>query len=148
MSDAPLQSRQEIIDEEHLKLLAIFYYVMGGMYIVVSCFFLLYVFFGLLLALNPQFMPHPRGGPNARDPAIIGYAIAGFGSFLVLLGSTFGGLMILAGRSIQKRRRRTLTFIMAALNCLSIPFGLMLGIFTFIVLSRHSVSRLYDAQAQ
>jgi hypothetical protein len=148
MSDAPLQSRQEIIDQEHLKLLALFYYVMGGMYVVFSCFFLLYVFFGLLMTISPAIMHNLRGGLNAHDRAIIGYAIAGFGGCLVLLGWTFGGLTILAGRSIQTRRRRTLTFVMAALNCLSIPFGLMLGIFTFIVLSRHSVSRLYDAQAQ
>ena len=147
MSDAPLQTRQEIIDQEHLRLLAIGYYIMGGISVAVSCFFLLYVFFGILIALSPEFLRSPRGGPNSLEAVFIGLMFAGIGGVLVLLGWTFGGLMIYSGRSIQKRRRRTLTLIMAALNCLSIPVGLLLGISTFVVLTRHSVSRLYDARS-
>ena len=34
--------------------------------------------------------------------------------------------------------------VIAAINCLHIPIGTMLGIFTFIVLGRDSVRKLYD----
>jgi hypothetical protein len=40
-----------------------------------------------------------------------------------------------AGRCIQKRRRKLFVYVMAALNCLFIPYEMLLGVFTFIVLS-------------
>ena len=38
--------------------------------------------------------------------------------------------------------------IMAGVNCLSIPFGLLLGVFTLIVLARPSVKALYAEHEQ
>ena len=53
---------------------------------------------------------------------------------LMFLGWTIGGLTAYAGRCIQKRKHKSLVYVMAALNCLFIPYGILLGIFAFIVL--------------
>ncbi len=60
--------------------------------------------------------------------------MAGVMGGLMLVGWIVGGLTAYAGRCIQKRRRKTLIYVMAAANCLFIPYGILLGIFTFIVL--------------
>jgi hypothetical protein len=52
----------------------------------------------------------------------------------MLLGWTFGALTLYAGRSIQKRRHKALIYVMAAFNCMFIPYGTLLGVFTFIIL--------------
>lgn len=36
--------------------------------------------------------------------------------------------------------------VMAAISCFEIPCGALLGVFTFIVLDRASVKRLFDRQ--
>ena len=61
--------------------------------------------------------------------------MAGVMSGMMLLGWTFGVLTLYAGRCVQKRRNKTLIYIMAALNCMFIPYGTLLGVFTFIVLA-------------
>jgi len=58
------------------------------------------------------------------------------------------GLMtIFAGRSIQKRKRWIFTLVIAGLQCASFPFGTALGVFTFLLLFRESVRRLYQVDA-
>lgn len=146
-SAAPGPDPQEVVDAEHLRILAICYYVMGGVVIFFSCFALLYVVFGLLIALDSEVFHNPQR-PHDGPPPELGYVLAVMGGVFVALGWTFGGLTIFAGRSMQRRRRRTLTLVLAALYCLWIPFGTLLGIFTFIVLMRPSVMRLYDERAQ
>jgi len=44
---------------------------------------------------------------------------------------------------LRDRRHRTFSMAIAALDCLHIPFGTILGILTFIVLGRDSVRALY-----
>lgn len=50
----------------------------------------------------------------------------------------------ISGRLLAKRRKRMFSFVMAALLCMFMPFGTVLGIFTIMVLSRESVQRLYE----
>jgi hypothetical protein len=57
---------------------------------------------------------------------------------------TLGALTAYAGRSIQKRRRKLFVYVMAALNCLFIPYGTLLGVFTFIVLSSAAASPEFE----
>jgi hypothetical protein len=137
--------RQEIIDAEHLRILAICYYVSGGMGIFFSCFALIYVAMGLVLAIGGGLAKHPDRPGDAEAAAMIGVVIVVIGLLFLLIGWTIGGLTLYVGRSIQQRRRRTLTLVIAVLHCLWIPIGTLLGVFTFIVLMRPSVMRLYAA---
>ena len=87
---------------------------------------------------------HPRP-VQVEMPRAIGFLFVGIGTVVVLLGWTIGGLTIYAGRCLQRRRHRTFTFVMAGINCLHVPFGTALGVFTIIVLQRPSVAALYAA---
>ena len=50
---------------------------------------------------------------------------------------------ILSGIFLRQRRHRMFSLVVAGLNCLQIPFGTALGVFTLIVLLRESVRQSY-----
>jgi hypothetical protein len=145
--NAPDPTSREAIDGEHLQLLAIFHYVIGGVYLFFSCFGFIYVALGLVMVTHPEFLEHAND-PHQGPPAWVGFFLAAVGACFVLLGWTFGGLTLYSGRCIRKRQRRTFSQVMAAINCLWIPFGTILGAFTLVVLSRPSVIKTYEARSQ
>ena len=124
-------------DEEHLRLLAIFHYIVGGLAALFSFFPLLYGAFGLLI-LHPPANQH--GEP---PPPFVGWLLIGFGCFFFLLGLVFATCIVLSGRFIAHRRHYWFTFVFACIQCLFFPFGVVLGVFTIIVLSRPSVKELF-----
>jgi hypothetical protein len=77
-------------------------------------------------------------------PPFLGWMFIGMGSCAIVLGWTAGILTIVSGRCLQRRRARVFSLVMAGVNCLSVPIGTTLGVFTFIVLLRPSVQALYD----
>jgi len=127
-------------DVEHLKLLALFHYIVGGLGAFFACFPLFHVAFGLMMIVNPTMV----GGHDAEPPPpFLGYMMAGMGLFFVVIGWTAAICTIVSGRMIAQRRNWMFSFVVAVILCLFMPFGTVLGIFTIIVLSRDSVKRLY-----
>jgi succinate dehydrogenase/fumarate reductase cytochrome b subunit len=144
-----LKLRQQIIDEEHLRLLSLFHYIAGGITLFVS-FILLFQFLLLFVfweGLMQQYGEYRYTISNELDATFLTIF---FYLWLVILlfVVTFGILEILSGRFIKLRKRRTFSFIIAIINLLSIPYGTLLGIMTIIVLSRNSVKEIYIAANQ
>ena len=136
------QVRDDIIDEEHLRLLSIGHYITGGLCIAFASIFIFHFVFILLGALNPEMFAAPGQAPQGPPDGVMKIFAVVIG-MIIVAGWTFGGLTIYVGRCIKGRTRRTLTFVMACLNVMFIPFGTILGTFTLIVLSRPNVKRLY-----
>jgi hypothetical protein len=61
----------------------------------------------------------------------------------IIVQMLFIFLNLLSGFCLWRRRDRRASLIVAGLNCLQIPFGTVLGVFTFIVLRRPAVKDLY-----
>jgi hypothetical protein len=136
------QTREQIIDEEHLRLLTIGHYITGGFCIAFASIFIFHFLFLTLMAANPEFFPAPSD-PGATPPDGVMRIFALVIGLFILAGWSFGGLTIYVGRCIKRRSRRTLTFVVACLNTMFIPVGTVLGVFTLVVLSRPSIKRLY-----
>ena len=105
----------------------------GGLY-------LHYLFFSRIMA-EPEFRKPFENHPLVNDmPGI-------FAWFYVFAGVMIGVaclLNILSGIFLRQRKHRIFSFIVAALNCLQVPLGTLLGVFTIITLSRDSVRQLYE----
>jgi hypothetical protein len=128
-------------DREHLRLLAIFHYIVGGLAALFSFFPLLYTTVGAIFIFVAR-----HGTPKPGEdlpPEFIGWIFAVIGSLLFLLGIAIAICILIVGRSLAKHTRYWFAFVMACIECLFIPFGTILGVFTIIVLSRESVKTLF-----
>jgi hypothetical protein len=132
------EERQAVLDEEHLRLLALLHYVSGGITVAFGLFFAAWIAFaGTLFALLPAGQAaarHPQGPP-------IVFFIA-FGVF-ALIAIGYGVLEIISGRLMSLRHRWLFSFIVSLPRVLFIPYGTILTIFTLLVLDRPSVKNLY-----
>ncbi len=127
-------------DEEHLKLLSIFHYVVGGIAACFACFPIIHLIIGIVM-LAGGFQDASGQGP----PRAIGLICVIMALFIITLGWTFAVCLIIAGRLLAKRKHYMFCFVMACISCIFMPFGTVLGVFTIIVLVRPSVKELFEA---
>lgn len=145
MLDAPV--RQSIVDEEHLKLLSICYMISAAISACFSLFGLMYAAMGTVVTEAIKRAPDLATGTNSAPPEFIGWIFGAFGVAFFLLSITLAGLKLGVALSLKKRKAKTFCMVVAALECLGVPYGTLLGIFTFIVLGRDSVTRLFEGNA-
>src|SRR3989442_15961022 len=125
-------------DEENLKLLSIFHYVVAGLGGLFSLFPLMYVGMGALMLCGKFDAAH--ADPMAQP---MGWVLVAIGTILFVMGLVFVVCVALAGRYLSHHRRYTYCLVMAAVACTFMPFGTVLGVFTIIVLQRESVRQLF-----
>lgn len=123
----------------HLPTLSVLHYVYGIFTCVTGLAMLMIVLLGGFL--SSDFIAEQSNDPAA---GVVGTVFQVLGWVAFALIEAWGVLIILSGRWIDQRRNRMGTLIVAALCCLSIPFGLALGIFTFVTLLNQDVEREYN----
>jgi hypothetical protein len=146
MSTAPgsdLAPKPRNDDEEQLKLLSIFHYVVGGIMAFMALLPLIYLVVGVIFAAAPAAFSDSRSG--SQPPAFVGWILIAVGGMLFLLGEALATCVLLAGRFMAQRRRYTFVFVVSCVECLFMPFGTVLGVFTILVLSRESVKAQFAA---
>lgn len=91
---------------------------------------------------HPEMWKYPTNGPPLPKDFfkifIWFYFVLGF----ILV--TAGVLNLLSGLSLRQRKHRIFSLVVGCLNCLQVPFGTVLGVFTIMVLSRTSVREYYE----
>lgn len=131
-------------DEENLKLISIFHYVVGGLGVLFACFPLIHVSLGLMMVtghFNEMMQQgHPPGPPF---PSQFGWFFVAIGGAFFLIGQFCAISMIISGRYIAQRKHYTFSFVIACIECVFFPFGTALGVFTIITFSRESVKVLF-----
>jgi hypothetical protein len=129
-------------DEDQLRLLSIFHFVCAGIAALFACFPIFHLLLGLMLVLRPDAFGHGRDQP----PAFMGWFIVLFASVFILFGWSFAALVAWAGRCLRRRERYMFCLVVAGIECIFMPFGTVLGIFTIMVLMRPSVKTLFEIQ--
>ncbi len=127
-------------DLEHLKLLSIFHYIVGAIMLLFSLLPLIYVAIGLLMMLSPESVGNNGG---EQPPAIIIWIFIITGGIAFAIGMAISICTLLSGRFLSRKIKYMFSFVMACIECIFMPFGTILGVFTIIVLSRGSVKVLY-----
>lgn len=127
-------------DQEHLRLLAIFYYALAGLTAVFSMFPVIHLIVGILVVFGGL-------GGNEAVPALL------FGGVFILValliigcGLVLAACLAIAGRSLFRRERYTFCLVIAAVTCGFWPLGTALGVFTIIVLLREPVKAAFEAE--
>lgn len=120
---------QSEIAAHDLKLLSIGHYIHGGIMAFYSLLIFLYLaLFGAIFAgtVNQQ----------AQIPAHLATIMAAvFGAFSLLF-ALYTLCIFLAGRWLRSHQNMLFIQIISGLNCLFVPYGTVLGVFTLVVLSR------------
>jgi len=142
----PGETRQSIIDEEHLKLLSLGYVVAAGVSAFFSLFGLLYVFMGILMSRVLSHLPQTSVNPaHAPPPAFVGWIFTFIGLAFFLTAIALAAARFRAAWCIKHRKWRVFCMVIAGIGCLEFPYGTALGIFSFIVLGRDSVVQLFSS---
>lgn len=122
-------------EEKHLDLLAIFHYVVGGLTAFFSCFFLIHPFMGLAMLSGVM--------DTGEFPVAFAWMFILIPSVFILGGWTIAALIIVAGRRLKQRRSHTFCLVIAAIECMFMPYGTVLGVFTIITLIKDRVKEMF-----
>jgi hypothetical protein len=128
-------------DEEHLKLLGIFHFVVGGLTALFACIPLIHVGLGVAMLSGAL-----GGGKGPPPPPLLGWLFLVIGATFVLSGWALAIAILIAGRKLRRRQSRLYCLVVAGLECMFMPFGTVLGVFTLIVLTRELAKELFMAR--
>jgi hypothetical protein len=137
----PPSDEQRILDAEHLRLLRIGYFVSAGVTSFYALFGLAYVGLGAFMSTLLGQIPIKPG--EAPPPELVGWIFAGIGGVFTCFGGVFTALKLYVARCLRERKAHGLCVAVAVFSCLEIPYGTVLGAFTFTVLTRPSVKTLF-----
>jgi len=127
-------------DEEHLKLLSIFHYVVGGIAGFFACFPVIHLIIGIvILAVGSKEV----SGGDEIPVIIFGLLFTLIPLIIILCGWAFAICLIISGRFLARRKCYKFCFAIACVSCAFMPCGTVLGVFTSIVLMRPSVKALF-----
>jgi len=128
-------------DAEHLRLLTLFHYVVAGLLAFFSLFPVVHLVVGAVMLFLPGKFNQPSG--DVALTRVMGAFFVCFALLIIACGLALAISAAWSGRLISHRHHHTFSVVVAALLCLFMPFGTVLGVFTLIVLSRPSVKALY-----
>lgn len=134
--------------QEELGLLSTFHYVVAGIEGLFSLFPVIHLVFGLAM-VSGGFPVEGGAGRTGDDLPLrwMGWIFVALALAMIVVGLTTAALTAFAGRSLAQRRRHTFCLVMAAVNCLFLPFGTVLGVFTIVALQKPEVKRLFGPPA-
>ena len=133
--------KQQIIDAEHLRLLRIGYFLSAAVSAFAALFGLLYLVLGVIFLSAATRAPT---GSQPPPPEFVGWVFGILGFGFASLALVVAALQFYAGQCLKQRRSRLFCMILAAITSLNIPFGTLLGVWTFMVLTRPSVIALFE----
>lgn len=124
-------------DEEQVRLLSTFHYILGALQVLVA------LFPGVDLILGMGIISGRFGA--VAEPSSYGWTLVGTSVVAMILGLGLSVLTIMAGRRLAEHRAHSFCLVVAAVNCLFFPLGTILGVVTLIVLKRPAVREAFGA---
>jgi hypothetical protein len=131
-------------DEQYLKLLSIFHFVVAGITGLFACFPIFHLIVGLTM-LTGGFEPAPQDEDFPFQ--LFGLMFVLLPACIILLGWALAVAIALTGYFLLKRRNYMFCLVVAAVECIFMPFGTVLGVFTIIVLLRPTVKATFPGQS-
>lgn len=130
------QSSQDI---DQLRLLSIFHYIVAGVIGLFSLIPIIHVVLGIALVTGSLDGFH-RGD---QPPEFMGWLFIILPSVFILSGLVISFFVAFAGRHLAVCSCYNFCLVVAAIECMFMPIGTALGVFTIIVLMRPNVKELF-----
>ena len=130
-------------DQDHLRMLAIFQYIYAGFTGLGALFTLLYAGMGTFIVFGGLDDVNQGGG---APPQAVGWMFMGLGVVGTALILLITALTIVVAMSLQNGKRRTLIFVVSIIQCLNVPIGTVLGVFTILALNRPAIKAFFDSR--
>lgn len=132
-----------------LRICSIFQYVVGGFLALISCLPLLYLGIGLFMIMAGFAAPNAPGqdSPGVGQMApffVVGGVFMTIGGIMALIGFSIAILIIIMGSKLRARKHYGFCITIAAIECIFMPLGTILGILTVILLADQSVKRNFE----
>lgn len=135
---------QQKTDADHLGILSVLHFVMAGLAFVGL------LFIGAHFAVMNTVFGNPdmwKNQPGSNPPPEEFFAVFKWMYLLMSVLMLAGGVgNALSGIYLRKRKNRVFSMIVAGINCMNMPMGTVLGVFTFMVLLRDSVREVYGRE--
>jgi len=156
---------------EHLRLLSIFHYVVGGIGYLFSLFPIFHLAMGIFFLAAPEKLFEPPKPPKitvssigespsvevekpaseVRDltpddlfPArLFGLLFTIIPAIIILCGFIVSTLIVIAGKRMASYRSHTFCLVVAGIECLFMPFGTVLGVFSILILIKPEARQLF-----
>jgi hypothetical protein len=135
----PLLRDQYAIDAAHLNLLAIFHLIAAGLALLGVAFLGLHFALFHAVLSNPAMWTAQKNPPPKELFEMFRWFYVVFGVWSVASAI----LNLISGLCLKHRTHRVFSVAVAAFNCLQMPLGTVLGVFTIIVLMRDTVRAVY-----
>lgn len=123
-------------DVRHLDLLSIFHYVVGAMTALFGCFPLIHLAIGIAVVSGAM---DDADGP----PPEFGWFFIAIAAVFITFAWSIAVAIVVAGRKLKARTAYTYCLVVAGIECMFMPVGTVLGVFTLIVLMRPSVKEMF-----
>jgi hypothetical protein len=137
----PLFSAQHKTDADHLRILMICHYVKAGLAVAGLGFIGLHYAMMRMMFANPKMW---EGEHNSAFPMEFFEIFKWFYLVGVVYVVSLGICNLVSAGFIKARRHRMFSLVISGFNCLNMPLGTVLGVFTIIVLSRQTVQETYE----
>lgn len=145
------QDYQTRVDNDQLNLLSTLFIVYG-----VLAFFLSLggIFYATMMSAMFSQMPlfttngtghAPGGGAQPMFPPAFANMFLMIGLFSAAISFAMGVLSLYASKCIKERRNWTWVMVAACVDCIHVPLGTALGVFTLIVVNRPSAKALFTS---
>ncbi|MEM1109447.1 MAG: hypothetical protein AAGH99_12245 [Planctomycetota bacterium] len=126
-------------DQRHLDLMSVFHYLVAGLAGCFGLFPIIHLVIGVL-ALTGVI----EDEQGQALPPIFGVIFVAIPLVFMATAWSLAIALVLAGRRLKNRRSHRFCFVLAAIECVFIPLGTVLGVFTILVLSRPSVKAAFE----
>jgi len=133
-------------NENYLRILSIFHYVVAGIAALFACFPIFHLAMGISMLAGGFFTGDVA--PDTYFPfTIFGLMFTLIPATMIVLGWIFAISLAISGYYLSQKRHHTFCLVMAGISCVFMPFGTVLGAFTIALLMQPPVREMFDVKA-
>jgi hypothetical protein len=143
-SHHPMTPAEQANLESNIRLLSTLHYVMAILTGLTALFPCIHLFLGIMLVSGNLGTSSAPSGSAVAPPAALGWFFIIFAVVFILAGLTLAILIFLNARRLAERRSHKFCMIVSGVECVLMPLGTVLGIFTILALNKPGARELFS----